>query len=93
MGTADYLSPDEVRDPWNPTPAWDIYSLGCTLYRLLIGKPPYQADSFAKLFLMHLEAPILRVTGFDTPFPYTLEPEYLPDKDRVLDALEKVTTG
>jgi 2-oxoisovalerate dehydrogenase E1 component beta subunit len=43
--------------------------------------------------LLHLEAPILRVTGFDTPFPYTLEPEYLPDKDRVLDAIEKVTTG
>ena len=30
----------------------------------------------------HLEAPILRVTGFDTPFPYTLEHEYLPDADR-----------
>ena len=43
--------------------------------------------------LLHLEAPILRVTGFDTPFPYTLEPEYLPDKDRVLDAIEKVTSG
>jgi 2-oxoisovalerate dehydrogenase E1 component beta subunit len=43
--------------------------------------------------LLHLEAPILRVTGFDTPFPYTLEPEYLPDKDRVLDAIEKVTAG
>jgi len=33
------------------------------------------------------------VTGFDTPFPYTLESEYLPDRDRILDALEKVTTG
>jgi pyruvate dehydrogenase E1 component beta subunit len=43
--------------------------------------------------LLHLEAPILRVTGFDTPFPYTLEPEYLPDKDRILDAIEKVTAG
>jgi len=43
--------------------------------------------------LLHLEAPILRVTGFDTPFPYTLEPEYLPDRDRILDALERVTTG
>ena len=29
--------------------------------------------------MLHLEAPILRVTGFDTPFPYTLEHEYLPD--------------
>jgi pyruvate dehydrogenase E1 component beta subunit len=40
--------------------------------------------------ILHLEAPILRVTGFDTPFPYTLEHEYLPDADRVLDAVESV---
>jgi pyruvate dehydrogenase E1 component beta subunit len=40
--------------------------------------------------ILHLEAPILRVTGFDTPFPYTLEHEYLPNADRVLDAVEKV---
>ena len=33
--------------------------------------------------ILHLEAPILRVTGFDTPFPYTLEHEYLPDADRI----------
>jgi pyruvate dehydrogenase E1 component beta subunit len=39
--------------------------------------------------MLHLEAPILRVTGFDTPFPYTLEHEYLPDADRILDAVER----
>lgn len=37
----------------------------------------------------HLEAPILRVTGFDTPFPYTLEHEYLPNADRVLGAVRQ----
>jgi pyruvate dehydrogenase E1 component beta subunit len=42
--------------------------------------------------ILHLEAPILRVTGFDTPFPYTLEHEYLPDADRILDAVERVVT-
>jgi 2-oxoisovalerate dehydrogenase E1 component beta subunit len=31
-----------------------------------------------------IEAPIARVTGFDTPFPYTLEDVYMPDVDRVL---------
>ncbi len=40
--------------------------------------------------ILHLEAPILRVTGFDTPFPYTLEHEYLPDAARILDAVERV---
>jgi 2-oxoisovalerate dehydrogenase E1 component beta subunit len=37
----------------------------------------------------HLEAPILRVTGFDTPFPYTLEHEYMPNADRVLGAIRQ----
>ena len=37
-----------------------------------------------------LEAPIVRVTGFDTPFPNTLEHHYLPDHRRVLDAIERV---
>jgi 2-oxoisovalerate dehydrogenase E1 component beta subunit len=39
-----------------------------------------------KAFL-HLEAPPRRVTGFDTPFPYTLEMEYLPLAHRILPAI------
>ncbi len=35
----------------------------------------------------HLEAPPRRVTGFDTPFPYTLEMEYLPLAHRILPAI------
>jgi 2-oxoisovalerate dehydrogenase E1 component beta subunit len=37
-----------------------------------------------------LEAPVLRVTGFDTPYPASrIEEEYLPDLDRVLDAVDR----
>ena len=37
-----------------------------------------------------LEAPVLRVTGYDTPYPPArLEEEYLPDLDRVLDAVDR----
>jgi 2-oxoisovalerate dehydrogenase E1 component beta subunit len=36
---------------------------------------------------LHLEAPPARVCGFDTPFPYTLEMEYLPLAHRILPAL------
>jgi 2-oxoisovalerate dehydrogenase E1 component beta subunit len=39
--------------------------------------------------IAHLEAPILRVTGLDTPFPYSLEHEYLPNADRVLGAIRQ----
>ena len=35
----------------------------------------------------HLQAPPIRVTGFDTPFPYTLEMEYLPLSHRILPAI------
>jgi pyruvate dehydrogenase E1 component beta subunit len=38
----------------------------------------------------YMEAPIARVTGFDTPFPNTLEHHYIPDDRRVLDAIEHV---
>ena len=36
---------------------------------------------------LHLKAPVARVTGFDTPFPYSLERKYLPDARRTLDAV------
>ncbi len=39
-----------------------------------------------KAFL-HLEAPPVRVTGYDTPFPYTLEMDYLPLAGRILPAI------
>ena len=41
----------------------------------------------AEKALEYLEAPVKRVTGFDTPFPYTLEDVYMPDPDRVLRAI------
>ena len=45
----------------------------------------------AEKALEYLEAPIKRVTGFDTPFPYTLEDVYMPDADRVLRAILKTS--
>jgi 2-oxoisovalerate dehydrogenase E1 component beta subunit len=41
----------------------------------------------AEKALMSLEAPIARVAGLDTPFPYTLELEYLPSPERVTKAI------
>jgi len=44
----------------------------------------------AENVIEYMEAPIVRVTGFDTPFPNTLEHYYLPDARRVMDAIEGV---
>ena len=48
------------------------------------------AALIAEQALTSLQAPVLRVTGYDTPFPYTLEHTYLPDAPRVLRAIEHV---
>ncbi|MFI5291067.1 MAG: alpha-ketoacid dehydrogenase subunit beta, partial [Polyangia bacterium] len=50
------------------------------------------AAMIAERALLSLEAPIARVTGFDTPFPYTLENEYLPSPDRVAQAIKQTAT-
>ena len=46
--------------------------------------------TIAEKAIEYMEAPIGRVAGFDTPFPYALEHVYKPDKKRVLSALEYV---
>lgn len=48
------------------------------------------AAQIAERGLLHLKAPIIRVAGFDVPFPYALEDDYMPNANRVLTAVEKV---
>jgi pyruvate dehydrogenase E1 component beta subunit len=49
------------------------------------------AARVAELAFYHLEAPPLRVGGFDVPYPAAkLEEKFLPDADRILDAIDRV---
>ena len=58
-----------------------------------LGTPPNEiAAILAEHAIEYLEGPIQRVTGFDTPFPYTLEHVYMPHAERVLKAVEDVMT-
>jgi len=41
----------------------------------------------------HLEAPVLRVTGWDTPYPHAFEWQYFPGPQRIGDALRRVMEG
>jgi pyruvate/2-oxoglutarate/acetoin dehydrogenase E1 component len=45
--------------------------------------------TIAEHAIEYLEAPVKRVTGYDTPFPYTLENLYMPNGNKVLHAIEE----
>ena len=47
----------------------------------------------AEQAMEYMKAPIIRVAGFDTPFPYTLEHVYMPDATRVQLAIQKIVKG
>jgi serine/threonine protein kinase len=55
VGTADYLSPEQVRDPMSVGPLSDIYSLGCTLYYTVTGKVPYPGGDSREKCRQHCE--------------------------------------
>jgi serine/threonine protein kinase len=55
VGTADYLSPEQIRTPTNITSASDIYSLGCTLYYAVTGKVPFPGGTPKSKARRHLE--------------------------------------
>jgi serine/threonine protein kinase len=56
IGTADYIAPEQTSDPCLVDIRADIYSLGCTLYFLLAGQPPFRGGSLIQKLLQHQEA-------------------------------------
>jgi serine/threonine-protein kinase len=58
VGTIDYVSPEQMADAHEVDERCDIYSLGCTLYYLLRGQPPYRRDNPALILYAHCNDPI-----------------------------------
>ena len=53
LGTFDYISPEQARDPRNTDVRSDLYSLGCTLFFMLTGKPPFPDGTVLQKLLSH----------------------------------------
>jgi len=53
LGTFDYISPEQARDPRNADIRSDIYSLGCTFFFMLTGRPPFHEGTVLQKLLQH----------------------------------------
>ena len=58
MGTCDYMAPEQAKATHQVDHRADIYSLGCTLYRLLTGQKPFKGKTLMQTLRAHREAPI-----------------------------------
>ena len=57
LGTFDYISPEQARDPRAADVRSDLYSLGCTLFFMLAGRAPFAEGSMVQKLLQHQQDP------------------------------------
>ncbi len=104
MGTPTYMSPEQCRGAGEVDLRSDVYSLGCVLYEMACGQPPFVREGLGELIAAHITEP--------PPLPSALDPSLSPhleglilemlSKDvkgrpqtmaRVCDALDMLVTG
>jgi WD40 repeat protein/serine/threonine protein kinase len=72
MGTPDYIAPEQARDAHGADIRADIYSLGCTLYDLLAGRPPFPEGTAMQKVLGHVERQPTPLTELRPEVPESL---------------------
>jgi serine/threonine-protein kinase len=75
IGTAQYLSPEQARGEAVDARS-DVYSVGCLLYELVTGAPPFTGDSPVSVAYQHVRE--------DPRLPSSINPEVPPELDAIL---------
>jgi serine/threonine protein kinase len=79
VGSIDYMAPEQARDSGSADIRSDLYALGCTLYHMLAGHPPFPEGSLTERLFKHIEAEPADVSE--------INPTVTPDLVRVLRRL------
>lgn len=97
MGTARYVSPEQIRSTSEVGPAGDLYSLGCALFEALTGQPPFPRPNDFESLQAHLVDPAPRLRSLKPDLPLELdavlarmlekEPELRPGAQEVRQVL------
>src|SRR5919202_6832599 len=69
LGTFDYISPEQARDPRDVDARSDLYSLGCTLFHMVTGRPPFPEGTVLQKLLQHQEEPPPNVRSLNPLVP------------------------
>jgi hypothetical protein len=75
LGTADYLAPEQWDSPHAADVRADIYGLGCTLYHLIVGQPPFGEEKYRTVLMKmraHQQVPPPAVTNLRADVPAEL---------------------
>lgn len=76
MGSPMYMAPEQMRSARGVDARTDIWALGCVLFELVTGRPPFSAENLAELCARVLTAP--------APLPSQLRAEIPPELDRII---------
>jgi chaperonin cofactor prefoldin len=72
QGSPPYLAPEQARGGQSDRRS-DVYALGCVLFEMLAGRPPFEGDSSSAIVMAHIDAPVPRLSGFRPDVPRDLE--------------------
>ncbi|MDA1194360.1 MAG: serine/threonine-protein kinase [Planctomycetota bacterium] len=73
IGTPHFISPEAIRRKPDIDHRTDLYSLGCTFYRIFAGKNPYPAGSVKEILLGHLNKPVPRINALNRDVPREID--------------------
>jgi len=94
MGTVQYVAPEQAVNAHAADRRADIYSLGCTLYRLLANRVPFEAETAMQTILAHREQPVPkladRVADVPDGLQDVLDRMMAKDPDRRYQSAEEV---